>query len=201
MYIIAGLGNPGGEFENTRHNAGFNVLDYFAYEHNIRINRTKFKGLCGQGTIGSEEIFLLKPQTYMNLSGESILDAVQFFKIDIKNLIVIYDDVSIPLGRIRIRPSGSDGGHNGMKSIIYLLGRNDFPRLRVGIGAPENDMIDYVIGKFSEDEKKIIDDVYKVSSEAAGTIVEKGIVQAMNQFNNYRHPSISSPSGSSVDNL
>lgn len=196
MYIIAGLGNPGREFENTRHNAGFNVLDYFASEHNIKINRTKFKGLCGQGTVGSEDVLLLKPQTYMNLSGESILDAVQFFKIDIKNLIVIYDDVSIPLGRIRIRPSGSDGGHNGMKSIIYLLGRNDFPRLRVGIGAPENDMIDYVIGRFSDDEKKIMEDIYKTSCEAAGTIVEKGIVQAMNQFNSYRHPSILNESGS-----
>lgn len=197
MYIIAGLGNPGREFENTRHNAGFNVLDYFASEHNIKINRTKFKGLCGQGTVGSEDVLLLKPQTYMNLSGESILDAVQFFKIDIKNLIVIYDDVSIPLGRIRIRPSGSDGGHNGMKSIIYLLGRNDFPRLRVGIGAPENDMIDYVIGRFSDDEKKIMEDIIKASCEAAGTIVEKGIVQAMNQFNSYRHPSILNESGSS----
>lgn len=196
MYIIAGLGNPGREFENTRHNAGFNVLDYFASEHNIKINRTKFKGLCGQGTVGSEDVLLLKPQTYMNLSGESILDAVQFFKIDIKNLIVIYDDVSIPLGRIRIRPSGSDGGHNGMKSIIYLLGRNDFPRLRVGIGAPENDMIDYVIGRFSDDEKKIMEDIYKTSCEAAGTIVENGIVQAMNQFNSYRHPSILNESGS-----
>lgn len=196
MYIIAGLGNPGREFENTRHNAGFNVLDYFASEHNIKINRTKFKGLCGQGTVGSEDVLLLKPQTYMNLSGESILDAVQFFKIDIKNLIVIYDDVSIPLGRIRIRPSGSDGGHNGMKSIIYLLGRNDFPRLRVGIGAPENDMIDYVIGRFSDDEEKIMEDIYKTSCEAAGTIVEKGIVQAMNQFNSYRHPSILNESGS-----
>lgn len=190
MYIIAGLGNPGREYESTRHNAGFRVLDYIALQHNINVNRVKFKGLCGRGKIGDEEVLLLKPQTYMNLSGESILDAVQFFKTDIKNLIVIFDDVSIPLGRIRIRPSGSDGGHNGMKSIIRLLGRNDFPRLRVGIGAPENDMIDYVIGRFSEDEKKVMEDVIKVSCYAANSIVEQGVVAAMNQFNSYRHPSI-----------
>lgn len=190
MYIIAGLGNPGRDFENTRHNAGFDVVDYLGEKHGIKINKIKFKGLCGEGIIGTEKVLLIKPQTYMNLSGESILDAVQFYKLDINNLIVIFDDVSIPLGRMRIRPSGSDGGHNGMKSIIYLLGENSFPRIRVGIGAPQYDMVDYVIGKFNPEDRKIIDEVIKVSAEAAETIVERGIQDAMNQYNSYRHSSL-----------
>lgn len=190
MYIIAGLGNPGRDFEKTRHNAGFDVLDYMGEKHNIKLNKIKFKGLCGEGIIGREKVVLLKPQTYMNLSGESILDAVQFYKLDINNLIVIFDDISIPLGRIRIRPSGSDGGHNGMKSIIYLLGDNGFSRIRVGIGSPEYNMVDHVIGKFNPDDRKIVDEVIKVSAEAAEVIVEKGIQDAMNQYNSYRHPSL-----------
>jgi len=190
MYIIAGLGNPGREYENTRHNAGFNVIDYLAYKNDIKVNKIKFKGLCGEGFIGSQKVLLLKPQTFMNLSGESILDAFQFYKVDIGNLIVVYDDVSIPLGRIRIRPSGSDGGHNGMKSIIYLLGRNDFPRVRVGIGAPEHDMVDHVIGKFSEGEKEIIDEVTKVSAEAVESIIRDGIGTSMNKYNSYKHKSL-----------
>jgi peptidyl-tRNA hydrolase, PTH1 family len=187
MYIIAGLGNPGRQYENTRHNAGFDVVDYLADKNNIIVNKIKFKGLCGEGYIGSEKVIILKPQTYMNLSGESILDAIQFYKIEMENLIVIYDDVSIPLGKIRIRPSGSDGGHNGMKSIIYLLGKDNFPRIRVGIGAPVRDMVDHVIGRFTGDERKIVDDVIKVSAEAAGAIIREGIGTAMNQYNRYKH--------------
>jgi len=190
MHIIAGLGNPGKDFEKTRHNAGFGVLEYIGCSNNISINKIKFKGLCGEGFIGSERVLLLKPQTYMNLSGESILDAVQFYKIDIEDLIVIFDDVSIPLGRVRIRPTGSDGGHNGMKSIIHLLGRNDFPRIRVGIGAPSHDMVNHVIGKFSENEMKVIQDVIKLSSTAAEDIVKQGIQDAMNKYNSYRHQSL-----------
>lgn len=192
MYIVAGLGNPGKEYESTRHNAGFNVVDYLAYKNNIAINKIKFKGLYGDGIIGGEKVVLLKPQTYMNLSGQSILDAVEFYKIGIENLIVVFDDVSIPLGRIRIRPSGSDGGHNGMKSIIYLLGRNDFPRIRVGIGAPEFDMVNHVIGKFTDEEKNVMKDVIKVSSEAVESIVKMGVGETMNRYNSYRHPSLTS---------
>lgn len=187
MYIIAGLGNPGKEYEHTRHNAGFSVVDYIAYKNNIKIGKTRFKGLCGEGTIGDEKVIILKPQTYMNLSGESILDAVQYYKINPENLIVIYDDVSIPLGRIRIRPSGSDGGHNGMKSIIYLLESDSFPRIRVGIGAPDADMVSHVLGRFSSDEQKIINDVIKVAAEGAETIISSGVQQAMNKYNCYKH--------------
>lgn len=188
MFIIAGLGNPGRQFENTRHNAGFEVVDFLADKYNIRINKIKFKGLLGDGAINGEKVLLLKPQTFMNLSGESILDTVQFYKADIKNLIVIYDDVSIPLGRIRLRPSGSDGGHNGMKSIIYLLGKDNFPRIRVGIGAPSHDMVDHVIGRFTGDERNIMDDVIKAAAQAAEAVVSNGIQEAMNRYNSYRHP-------------
>ncbi|HBM76149.1 MAG TPA: aminoacyl-tRNA hydrolase [Clostridiaceae bacterium] len=187
MYIIAGLGNPGKEYENTRHNTGFSVIDYIAQKNNINISKTKFKGIYGEGNIGNEKVMLLKPQTYMNLSGQSILDAVQFYKINVENLIVIYDDVSLPLGRIRIRPSGSDGGHNGIKSIIYLLETDCFPRLRVGIGEPGVDIINYVLGRFSSDEHKILDDVIKVAADGVEAIVNFGVDQAMNMYNGYKH--------------
>jgi PTH1 family peptidyl-tRNA hydrolase len=190
MYIIAGLGNPGREYEYTRHNAGFIVIDEIAKRFNIEIRKSKFKGLYGEGIIAGEKVILLKPQTFMNISGESILDAVQFYKIDMKELIVVYDDVSLPLGRIRIRPSGSDGGHNGMKSILYLLGSDSFPRLRVGIGAPGRDMISHVIGKFTDSEGKIISDVVKVSADAALGIIKEGAEKAMNKFNSYKHESL-----------
>lgn len=190
MHIVAGLGNPGREYVHTRHNAGFLVVDNLADRYKIDINKTKFKGLCGEGLIGIEKTVILKPQTYMNLSGESILDAIQFYKINLDNLIIVYDDINMPLGRIRIRPSGSDGGHNGMKSIIYLLGNNCFPRVRIGIGAPRSNMVSHVIGRFSEDEKKIINDVLIVASDAVSAIVEKGVQAAMNLYNCYRHESL-----------
>jgi PTH1 family peptidyl-tRNA hydrolase len=190
MKIIAGLGNPGREFADTRHNMGFNVIDYLANRNNIEVKKIKFKGLCGDGFIGNSRVLLLKPQTFMNLSGESILDAVQFYKAEVEDLLVIYDDLSLPLGRIRIRPSGSDGGHNGMKSIIYLLGRNDFPRLRVGIGAPEFNMVDHVIGKFEDMERNVASDMIKLSADAACSIVNEGIVQAMNFYNSFKHDSL-----------
>lgn len=190
MHIIAGLGNPGREYSETRHNIGFAVIDYIANKFNINVNKIKFKGLYGDGFIESEKVILLKPQTYMNLSGESILDIVQFYKVELKNLIIVYDEASIPLGRIRIRPSGSDGGHNGMKSIIYLLGSDSFPRVRVGIGGPECNMVDHVLGKFSEDEYKVMKDVVKVAAEAIAEIVNCGVHPAMNKYNGYRHESL-----------
>lgn len=190
MYIIAGLGNPGKEFEKTRHNMGFNVVDYIGYRYNININKSKFKGQLGEGFIGGEKVILLKPQTFMNLSGESILEAVQFYKLDMDKLIVVYDDISFPLGKIRIRPSGSDGGHNGMKSIIYLLGKDDFPRVRVGIGAPEFNMVDHVIGKFNDSEKSIVGDIIKVASDATVTIITEDVNSAMNKYNGYKHEAV-----------
>lgn len=190
MYIIAGLGNPGREYESTRHNAGFLAVDYLANICDIKINKSKFKALCGEGTIAGDRVVILKPQTYMNLSGESILDAVQFYKINTENIIIVYDDVSIPLGRIRIRPSGSDGGHNGMKSIIYLLGSDSFPRVRIGIGEPDRDMVEHVLGRFNDAEQNIMIDTIKVAAEGIKTIVSSGTQEAMNRYNSYRHPSI-----------
>jgi peptidyl-tRNA hydrolase, PTH1 family len=193
MYLIVGLGNPGRDYEHTRHNAGFKVIDYLAWKYNINVNKIKFKGLCGDGMIGNNKVLLLKPQTYMNLSGESVLDAVQFYKIDIENLIVINDDVSIHLGRMRIRPSGSDGGHNGMKSIIHLLGDNKFTRLRVGIGAPAGNMVNHVIGRFNVEEQLIIADVLKEAAAAVVSMMEDGVQSAMNKYNSYKHISLIPP--------
>lgn len=192
MYIIAGLGNPGRDYENTRHNMGFAAVDCLAEKLNISINKRKFKGLYGEGLIGNEKVVLIKPQTYMNLSGESLLDIMQFYKAEPQNLIVIFDDVSIPLGRIRIRPSGSDGGHNGMKSIIYLLENDEFTRIRIGIGNPDYGMIEHVLGRLSTQEQKVMIDVVKVVHEAINAIIENGVQFAMNKYNSYRHESLDS---------
>lgn len=191
MHIIVGLGNPGREYENTRHNVGFSVLDDLARKNNISVGRLRFKALCGEGFIGGKRVLLLKPQTYMNLSGESVLDAVHFYKADADHLIVIVDDVDLPLGRIRIRPSGSDGGHNGIKSIIGLLGTERFARIRVGIGHPKYDMVDYVLGSFSGDESRIINEMINLSSDAAAYLVENGVGEAMNRYNSYQSDAIS----------
>ncbi|MDI6618902.1 MAG: aminoacyl-tRNA hydrolase [Clostridiales bacterium] len=190
MYIIAGLGNPGIEYQDTRHNTGFHVVDYFAYKNNIKISKKKFKGMCGEGAIDGEKVLLLKPETYMNSSGESIVDAVNFYNIQLSNLIVVYDDVNLPVGRIRLRPSGSDGGHNGMKSIIYQLGSCGFPRVRVGIGMNRGDLINHVLGRFDDYEAKIINDVVKVAAEGIEYIIRYGIDKAMNTYNSYKHESL-----------
>lgn len=183
MYIVAGLGNPGREYEDTRHNVGFMVVDYLAKKLEFNISKIKFKGLVGEFLLNGEKVIFLKPSTFMNLSGESIREAVDFYKIPLSNLIVIYDDVDIMFGRIRIRPSGSDAGHNGMKSIIYQLNSNEFPRIRVGIGSPEKNMISHVLGSFSEEEKQIINDVIKVSADAVIDIIKNGVQYTMNKYN------------------
>lgn len=185
MFVIAGLGNPGIKYADTRHNIGFITLDYLAQQLNIKINKIKHKALVGEGYIGDEKVLLVKPQTYMNLSGESILDVVEYYKLPIENLIVIYDDIDLPLGVLRIRPKGSAGSHNGMKSIIYLLQRDDFPRIRIGIGKqPEHmDLADYVTGKFTKDEIPIITEAAKKAAKAAQEIITKGIASAMNKYN------------------
>lgn len=190
MYIIAGLGNPGREYENTRHNMGFAAIDSLAEKLNIKLNKRKFKGLYGEGFIGSEKVILIKPQTFMNLSGESILDIMQYYKTEPKDLIVVFDDASIHLGRIRIRPSGSSGGHNGMKSIIYLLESDEFSRIRIGIGNPDYNMVEHVLGRLSIDEQKVMDDVVDEVTEAIKAIIENGVLYAMNKYNSYRHESI-----------
>lgn len=185
MFVIAGLGNPGTKYAGTRHNIGFITIDYLSQQLNISVNKIKHKALVGEGYVGTEKVLLVKPQTYMNLSGESILDVVEYYKLPMENLIVIYDDVDLAKGALRIRPKGSAGSHNGMKSIIYLLNRDDFPRIRIGIGKqPEYmDLADYVTSKFSKDEIPIMAQAAEKAAEAAQEIILKGIASAMNKFN------------------
>jgi PTH1 family peptidyl-tRNA hydrolase len=184
MYIIVGLGNPGKKYAGTRHNAGFEVLDNFAEKHGIKMNKIKFKGLLGEGRIQGKKVLLLKPQTFMNLSGHSVREIVEFYKIEIDRLIVVYDDIDTPLGRIRIRKNGSAGTHNGMKDIIYNLMVDEFPRVRVGIGLDGNkDIIGHVLGGFAENETKPIRKTIAWASEALETIVIEGVDKAMNKYN------------------
>ncbi|HHU69020.1 MAG TPA: aminoacyl-tRNA hydrolase [Thermoanaerobacterales bacterium] len=185
MYIIVGLGNPGSEYEITRHNAGFMAVDYLAKKNGIKINKLKHKALVGEGKIAGENVMLAKPLTYMNLSGRSVKDIFEQNCADLEKLIIIYDDMDLDLGKIRIRVKGSSGTHNGMKSIIYQLQTEDFPRIRIGIGAcPEGiDAVDYVLSPFSAEEQKIIGEVVKKIAEAVETIIMDGIPAAMNKYN------------------
>lgn len=183
MYIIAGLGNPGSKYENTRHNMGFKVIDAMASEFGIDVNRAKFKGLIGEGCIGSEKVILLKPQTYMNLSGQSVREIMNFYKIPEENLIVIYDDFDLPIGSIRVRKSGGPGTHNGMKSVVQELGSRKFPRVRVGIGSSDGSTIQFVIGKVGKDEQQILNEAAEAAASAAADIIRIGIENAMNIHN------------------
>ena len=186
MFIVVGLGNPGREYENTRHNVGFFCIDMLAKENNIDVIECKHKALIGKGYINSQKVILVKPQTFMNLSGESVCDVIDYYKIDEKmNLIVIYDDVSLPVGQLRIRKKGSAGGHNGIKNIIAHLGHDTFMRIKVGVGEKPKgyDLADYVLGHFSEQDKKIITDSTKGMSEATKLMMEEKIEAAMNKFN------------------
>lgn len=183
MYIIVGLGNPGSKYENTRHNMGFKAIDAMASEFGIGVNRAKFKGLIGEGRIGSEKVILLKPQTYMNLSGQSVREIMNFYKIPEENLIVIYDDFDLPIGSIRVRKSGGPGTHNGMKSVIQELGSRKFPRVRVGIGSSDGSTIQFVIGKVGKDEQQILNEAAEAAASAAADIIRIGIENAMNIHN------------------
>lgn len=183
MYLIAGLGNPGGEYKNTRHNIGFNEIDFISVKYNIKVNRIKFKGLIGKGKINNNDVILLKPLTYMNLSGESIREVVKFYKIPQDKIVIIYDDVSLEVGKLRIRKNGSAGGHNGIKSIISCLGTDVFKRVKIGIGYPDIDLISYVMGKISKEDNNILNKVYGVCSDALSLIVNDDIDSAMNKFN------------------
>ena len=186
MYIIVGLGNPGSEYDNTRHNAGFEVVKALAERFDIGTDYIKHKAVCGRGTISGSRVILAMPRTYMNLSGESVRELTGYYKPDISSeLIVIYDDVDLPPGRIRIRKSGSAGGHNGMKSIISCLGTNDFIRVRVGIGAkpPGYNLADYVLGHFSKDEAGIMDMAVSTAADAIVSIINDGTDAAMNTYN------------------
>ncbi|MDO4383672.1 MAG: aminoacyl-tRNA hydrolase [Eubacteriales bacterium] len=183
MYIIAGLGNPGQKYENTRHNMGFKAIDHLAEKLGIEVNRAKFKGLIGEGRIGTEKVILLKPQTFMNLSGQSVREIMNFYKIPEENLIVIYDDFDLPIGSIRVRKSGGPGTHNGMKSVVSELGSRKFPRIRIGIGNSDGSTIQFVIGKVGSDEQKILDETAAAAAAAAEDVVRIGIENAMNIHN------------------
>ena len=189
MYLIAGLGNPGKQYENTRHNAGFMALDALADQLGTSIEEKKHKALCGKGLIGGEKVILLKPQTFMNLSGESIRAAADFYKVDPYHIIVIYDDISLEPGQLRIRKKGSAGGHNGIKSIIAHLGTQEFPRIKVGVGAKPDrmDLADYVLGHFSQIESRVMDDAAKEAGQAAQAMILDGIEAAMNRYNSKKN--------------
>ncbi|WP_294401279.1 aminoacyl-tRNA hydrolase [uncultured Clostridium sp.] len=186
MFLIVGLGNPGSQYEDTRHNIGFKVVDNIAKEYNIEINRQKFKGMCGEGFINGEKVILLKPSTYMNLSGESIREVVDFYKLSNEDLVVIYDDISLDVGRLRIREKGSAGGHNGIKSIIAHLGTDIFPRIKVGVGQPNVDLVNYVLGKFTKEEMEVLSESINASTKAVREILSSDVKTAMNIYNGFK---------------
>ncbi len=186
MYLVAGLGNPGSEYNMTRHNIGFSAIDYIADLNNAKIKKLKYKSLFNEINCNGEKVFLVKPQTYMNLSGESIRDFCSFYKIKPENVIIICDDISLPPGKIRIRRKGSAGGHNGLKSIIYQLNSEDFIRIKIGVGSPEHkdyDLADYVLGRFSKDEIPVLEDSIIKASKAVVEIIKNGVDSAMNKYN------------------
>ncbi|ASS41841.1 aminoacyl-tRNA hydrolase [Eubacterium minutum ATCC 700079] len=183
-FIIAGLGNPGRKYENTRHNLGFITVDKIAEDNDISVKKIKFKSLVGEGVIGSDKVILMKPQTFMNNSGEALREIVNFYKVPPENLIVIYDDFDIPIGSIRVRKFGSAGTHNGMRSVIRLLGFDNFPRIRIGIdSAIKNELINFVTGGFRKEEVPLLEEAVTNGAAAAETIVTKGIDLAMNRYN------------------
>lgn len=185
-YMLVGLGNPGTKYENTRHNAGFVCLDVVAEKYGVKINKLKFKSLMGEGRIEGKRCLFLKPQTFMNLSGEAVREAAAFYKIPPEKIIVIFDDISLDPGKLRIRRKGSDGGHNGMKNIIYHLNSNEFPRIKVGVGAkpnPEYDLADWVLSRFSQSEAK---EMKKAAENVVGAVeimVTGDIDKAMSRYN------------------
>ncbi len=185
MYLIVGLGNPEGEYSNTRHNMGFDAINHLSRKLNINVNKEKFKGIYGDTILNGEKVILLKPQTYMNLSGESIIQFKQFYKIPPENIIVIYDDIDVDVGKIKIRKKGGPGSHNGMKSVVKELKSEDFPRIRVGIGKPmfKEMMIGYVLEKLNGNEREILEESTKLAANAVYDIITSGIDKAMNKYN------------------
>lgn len=185
MYLIVGLGNPGKEYDGTRHNIGFEAINYIANKYNIELNRIKFKGVFGEGFINNEKIILLKPTTYMNLSGESIREVINFYKIHTDNIIVLYDDISLDVGRMRIREKGSAGGHNGIKSIISNLGTDVFPRIKIGVGGAKGSLVSHVLGRFSQEELTVLTKTISATEEAVEMMIIKSIKDAMNKYNGF----------------
>lgn len=185
MFVVVGLGNPGKQYENTRHNVGFNVIDELAKEYGASVTKMKHKALIGECRVGSEKVLFVKPQTYMNLSGETLIDIYNYYKVDLENIIVIYDDIDLNVGKIRIRKKGSAGSHNGMKSIIKCLGSGEFPRVRVGISKPEHgqDLADFVLSRFRKEEQLDIDDGIEKACKAVDSMIKENIDLAMNKYN------------------
>jgi len=186
MYIIVGLGNPGKEYSNTRHNIGFRVIDRIADQYRIEVSENKHKAKVGKGIIGGQKVVLVKPQTFMNLSGESIRSVIDFYKIDEKEeLIVIYDDISLDVGQLRIRKKGSAGGHNGIKSIIAHLGHDTFLRIKMGVGEKPSgyDLADYVLGHFTKEENQVMEEAINNAALAVESMITEGPDTAMNRYN------------------
>ena len=185
MYLIVGLGNPENEYSHTRHNMGFDTINKIAKNNNIQITKNKFKGLCESTIIQNQKVILLKPQTYMNQSGESVKEVAEFYNLKPEEKILIYDDIDIEKGHIKIRKKGGAGSHNGMKSVVEELQSTNFARIRVGIGQPEfkSDMINYVIGKVPQEEQKILQQGVEKAAKAVEEILKNGIDIAMNKFN------------------
>ena len=185
MYIIVGLGNPGKEYAHTRHNVGFETIDILADRMGIEVEEKKHKGLCGKGILAGQKVILLKPQTYMNLSGESVRAAADFYKVDPEDILVIYDDISLEPGQLRLRGKGSAGGHNGIKNIIAHLGTQVFPRIKVGVGEKPKkyDLADYVLSHFTKAERKEMEEGYQKAIQAVEKILAGEMEAAMNEFN------------------
>jgi PTH1 family peptidyl-tRNA hydrolase len=184
MYVIVGLGNPGKKYENTRHNIGFITVDLLAERHGIKINKIKHKALVGEGTISDQKVLLVKPQTYMNLSGNSVREVMAYYKVEVENLLVIYDDIDIPTGSVRIRKKGSAGTHNGMRSVIYDLQSDQFPRIRIGMGGNiKADLKDFVTGGFTKNEKAMMEKAVEHSADSVECFLRSGIDKAMNEYN------------------
>ena len=185
-YIIVGLGNPGKEYEKTRHNAGRIAIDRIAEKYGIKINKIKFKGLYGQTDIAGKKVLLLKPETYMNLSGISVSEAADFYKVPAEHIIVLCDDISLPTAKLRIRREGSAGGHNGLKSIIAMLGCDSFPRIKIGTGNkphPDYDLADWVLGRYGKEDFEKLSAALDHAADAAELVISGQIEEAMNRFN------------------
>lgn len=185
-YIVVGLGNPDKKYENTRHNTGWLALDHIADKLDCKVNRIKFKSFVGECNINGKKVLLMKPTTYMNNSGQAVVEAMNFYKIPPENVIVIFDDISLDVGKMRIRSKGSDGGQKGMRSIIYLSGSDKFPRIKIGIGAKPNpswDLADWVLSRFTDDEQKLLEKMFDNAFGAVELITDEKIDRAMNLYN------------------
>ncbi len=185
MFVIAGLGNPGAQYERSRHNVGFDTIDFFAAEYRITLNRVRHKGLVGEGVVQGNRVILVKPQTFMNLSGESLQEVLHFYKVPPANLIVVYDDIDLAVGKVRIRPRGSAGTHNGMRSILGRIGTEEFPRVRIGVGRPPAgwQLADFVLSRFSGEERTAINDAIARASTALAAVMQSGAEAAMSRYN------------------